>query len=578
MDNGPAPVGGAQRVAQPQGEPVNNGWHMEVFSRLRRAVACGAVLGVLGWPVMATAVDDWDDLEAEGLALKPGMPWLAPPYAGPDSGPLEASGAPGDSAGDPAQRPPTLSLASGLPPTVLEALRRAQVPASAFSALVQRVDGAPERLRYRADVAVNPASVMKLVTTYAAIDLLGPDFTWSTRFLADGPVSGGALRGNLYIQGSGDPKLVLERIQAAFERLQDQGVQVILGDMVLDHSAFDVPQRDPGAFDGEALRPYNTQPDALLVNFKSVVLTFQPDPRARVARVLSEPPLANLQVDATVPLAKGACGDWRGALRARFDNPNAIRFEGRYPQRCGEKVWPVAYQDPASYAARALEGLWRASGGSLTGRVRSGTVPPRAHLLHDATSLPLSDIISDVNQWSNNVMAQQVFLTLGRVSPPRPEARPAARSASGPPEVGRFERSREVVKRWWTQTLGIRYAPPVMENGSGLSRVERITPDALAAMLRHAARHPRGGAFVDSLSVAGVKGTAARYARSPESPAHGNAWLKTGTLRDVTGIAGYVNALNGQRYTVVGFINHPQASAARPALEALVEWVAAQPD
>lgn len=466
-----------------------------------------------------------------------------------------------------------------LPPAVTAALQRAGLPESALSALVVPVSpNGPERLRHRAEVPVNPASVMKLVTTYAAIDLLGPDFTWSTRFYTDGEMAGGALRGNLYVRGGGDPKLVLERIQAAFATLQDKGVQVVLGDIVLDHSAFEVPRRDPGEFDGEGLRPYNASPDALLVNFKSVVLTFQPDPATGLARVLSEPPMAGLAIDATVPLSPAGCGDWRGALQARFDDANTIRFEGRYPRNCGEKVWPVAYQDPASYAARALEGLWRASGGALTGTVRAGPTPPGAKLLHEAQSLPLSDIINDVNQWSNNVMAQQVFLTLGRLAPARVDAMTAPRAPLTPMRTGRFERSREVLARWWTTTFGIRSTPPVLDNGSGLSRSERITPEALAGLLRHAAQHPQGDRFVQSLSVAGVSGTAARMARAPNSAARGNAWLKTGTLKDVTGIAGYVNAANGTRYAVVGFINHPNAGAGRPVLDALVEWAAAQPD
>lgn len=466
-----------------------------------------------------------------------------------------------------------------LPPELARALQRSGLPVSAFSALVVPVapEGA-ERLRFRADVAVNPASVMKLVTTYAAIDLLGPDYTWRTRFYTDGPASGGALRGNLYIRGDGDPKLVLERLQEAFLALQAKGVQVVLGDIVLDQSAFDLPPRDPGAFDGEALRPYNASPDALLVNFKSVILKFQPDEAAGVARVLSEPPLAGLAVDATVPLGKGGCGDWRGALQARFDSADAIRFEGRYPRSCGERTWPVAYQDPASYAARAIEGLWRAGGGALTGRVRSGTTPAGATLLHEAQSLPLADIITDVNQWSNNVMAQQVFLTLGRLSPARLDGMIAARAPLTPVRTGRFERSREVIARWWQTTFGIRPSPPVLDNGAGLSREERITPESLALLLRHAARHPNGERFVQSLSVAGVNGTAARYARAPDSPARGNAWLKTGTLRDVVGIAGYVNALNGTRYAVIGFVNHPDAPAGRPVLEALVDWTASQQD
>ncbi|MDZ4356804.1 MAG: D-alanyl-D-alanine carboxypeptidase, partial [Variovorax sp.] len=278
-----------------------------------------------------------------------------------------------------------------LPPSVQAALRRAAVPVSAVSALVVPVSGnGGERLRHRAEQPINPASVMKLVTTYAAIDLLGPDFTWRTRFYTDGAVDQGTLRGNLYIQGGGDPKLVLERIQSAFFALQDRGVQVVLGDLVLDHSAFELAASDPGAFDGEALRPYNASPDALLVNFKSVVLKFQPDHALGVAHVLSEPPMAGLAIDASVPLSRKGCGDWRGALRARFDDANTIRFEGQYPQSCGERVWPVAYQDPSSYAARALEGLWRASGGALTGQVRNGLTPPGATLLHEAHSLPLS--------------------------------------------------------------------------------------------------------------------------------------------------------------------------------------------
>ena len=463
-------------------------------------------------------------------------------------------------------------LREPLPAAVVAALRRADVPVDAMSALVVPAEGSSGlRLRHQSDAQVNPASVMKLVTSYAALDLLGSQFTWSTRFLTDGVIDNGALRGNLYVRGGGDPKLVIERLQEAYAALQAQGVNVILGDLVLDHSAFDLPEIDPGAFDGEALRPYNASPDALLFNFKSVILKFQPDPAAGVARVVSEPPMAGLAIDPTVPLAPGRCSDWRGGLGARFDDPDSIRFTGRYPAACGELTWPVAYQQPGTYALRAFEGAWRAMGGLLTGQARSGLTPPQARLLHEARSLPLADILIDVNQWSNNVMAQQVFLSLGDV-PLAPEAgAPAGRRSS-------FERARAVVGQWWQRTFGPQVVAPVLENGSGLSRVERITPEALAVLLRHAARHAQAQPFVQSLAVAGVSGTAARIARDPRSPAYGNAFLKTGTLRDVTGLAGYVNAANGSRYAVVGFVNHPNAGAARPALEALVEWVAAQPD
>lgn len=469
-----------------------------------------------------------------------------------------------------AQRPADTAL----PPTLAQALHRAGLPTAALSAMVVPVDdeAGAARLSLGAERALNPASVMKLVTTFAALDLLGPDFTWRTGFYADGPVAEGVLRGNLYVRGGGDPKFVRERIEEAFAALQARGVRVILGDMVLDHSAYDLPERDPGAFDGEALRPYNATPDALLVNFKSVILTFTPDPAAGVARVVAEPPLAGLEVAAQVPLSQQPCGDWRGELGARFDRADAIVFQGRYPARCGERTWPVAYQDPASYAARALEGLWRAGGGALTGRVRRGLVPPGATLLHEAPSLPLAQIVADVNQWSNNVMAQQVFLTLGQLPPAVAQA--GGPSPVGPVRVGAYEHSRELLGLWWRRRFGARVPAPVLDNGSGLSREERITPDALVGLLRAAAQHPQADTFVGSLAVAGVSGTAARMAQSPRSAARGQAWVKTGTLRDVTGIAGYVQGRDGRRLAVVGFIHDPRAAEGRPVLDALLEWAA----
>lgn len=475
-----------------------------------------------------------------------------------------------------AQKPTAGQTPTQLPPTVQLALKAARLPNSAMSVLVAPLDAhALPLLSIGADHSINPASVMKLVTTYAAIDLLGPGHRWQTGFYSTAEVRNGVLQGDLYVRGGGDPKWVRERIEAALAQLQDQGVRAIAGDMVLDHSGFNVPPRAPGDFDGEHLRPYNVTPDALLVNFKSVLLRLTPDPEAGVARVHSEPPLAGLTVDTSVPLTSRACVDWRLRLQADFSDPNTIRLLGTYAESCGEQVWPVAYQDPSSYAARALEGLWRQSGGVLTGRVRNGTTPVAARLLMSADSLPLSDIIADVNQFSNNVMAQQVFLSLPNVPAPPSMTETPGRSAA-PPVVAGFERSREVLARWWSHTFGTGVAAPVMDNGSGLSRQERITPQALLHLLRHAAQHPQAGPFVQSLSVAGVNGTARRMAQSAQSLANGRAWIKTGTLRDVAGIAGYVDTRSGQRLVVIGFIHHERANQGRTALDALLEWSAQQ--
>ncbi len=268
------------------------------------------------------------------------------------------------------------AFAQSLPPEVDAALARAKVPRDAVTMLVADADATrPPRLAWRTQAQVNPASIMKLVTTYAALDLLGPAFTWTTPVYVDGPIQNGVLDGNLYIKGQGDPKLVLERLWLLLRRVQGLGIRTISGDIVLDRSAFEVADADPAAFDGEGLRPYNAAPDALLINFKSVVMTFVPNRDARRRRSTSNRYLAGVATQSTVPLSAGECGDWRAALAPDFTDPTRVRFAGSFPAACGEKVWPVAYADPRSYAMRAVGGLWAEMGGKLRGQVREGRVP-----------------------------------------------------------------------------------------------------------------------------------------------------------------------------------------------------------
>lgn len=449
-----------------------------------------------------------------------------------------------------------------LPAAVRQALRQAQVPPSALSALVAPLPDHPgqpvkPRLATRELESVHPASVMKLFTTYAGLQLLGPNHLWRTRIYVDGPVHNGVLQGNLIVRGSGDPKLVVERLQALIAQVMESGVREVRGNILLDRSVFDVPLKQE-SFDGDTLRPYNVSPESLLVNFKSVIYTFTPDSASGRAAVRTEPPLAGLTVPADVPLRKGPCQDWRSDLKADFSQAQQTRFSGTYPASCGERQWPVAYPSPADYAARVFLAMWQQAGGQLTGEVRDGVTPPRARLLLEAPSLPLVDVIADINKYSNNVMAQQLFLTLS--------------SELGAP--GRFEASRLRLNQWWKEQFPQQSAP-ILDNGSGLSRTERSTAQSLTALLQRASQGAEARAFRDSLSVAGVDGTTARLKeRKPNSPVIGKAWLKTGSLRDVVSIAGYVQGDSGQMYTVVAIINHPHAGQARPAIDQLLEWTA----
>jgi D-alanyl-D-alanine carboxypeptidase/D-alanyl-D-alanine-endopeptidase (penicillin-binding protein 4) len=471
-----------------------------------------------------------------------------------------------------------------LPASVEAALQRAQVPREALSVVVlstqagqgarpvgmqtaarrtaktprqstatPSVDEVQPWLAHRATALVNPASLMKLVTTTVALEQLGPAFTWSTPVYVDGVVRDGVLQGNLYLRGQGDPRLGVERLWLLLRRIQGLGIQRIDGDIVLDRSAFDVSARDPGGFDGEPLRPYNVSPDALLVNFKSVLIHFVPDRNAQVARVHVEPPLAGVQFPLTLPLNAGECLDYRSSVRLDLQDPLKPRFAGSYPASCGERVWPLAHPDPTRFTARVIQGLWQQLGGQLGGSVREGPVPPGLRAVFSFDSAPLAEVVRDINKFSNNVMAQQLFLTLSW-------------QAQG---VGRFEASREWVGRWWREQIGADEL--VLDNGSGLSRHERITALGLARLLRRAWASPYASELMSSLPLAGQDGTLKR------SQTQAVAHLKTGSLRDVVGVAGYVDGPHGERWVLVAIVNHSQAQAARPALEALVEWVAKQP-
>jgi D-alanyl-D-alanine carboxypeptidase/D-alanyl-D-alanine-endopeptidase (penicillin-binding protein 4) len=444
----------------------------------------------------------------------------------------------------------------GLPVEVEAALERAKVPRDALVAVVQEVGTERSRVAWQAERPVNPASLMKLLTTGAALELLGPAWTWSTPVWLDGSVDPvqGVLHGNLVIQGSGDPKLVLERVWMLLRRVQQLGVREVRGDIVLDRSAFAFPERHPGDFDGEPLRPQNVQPDALLLNQRSVIVTFTPDTQRGVAIVSTDAPLAGVLVDATVPLAPGACDDWRSALKADYADPARMRFAGAYPTTCGERQWPLAYVEPKRYNERLLLGLWREMGGTVSGVVRDGGAPlaPPSFTL---TSPTLAEVVRDINKYSNNVMAQQLFLSLAFVQ-----------QGSGTPEV-----ARELVSQWAAARFGEAATRSlVLDNGSGLSRDNRISAQLLARLLQAAWASPVMPEVVSSLPVIGVDGTMRRT-----KTLLGRAHLKSGSLRDVAGLAGVVLSERGRRYVVVAIVNHPNAGAARPALEALVQWVAA---
>ncbi|BBO60204.1 D-alanyl-D-alanine carboxypeptidase/D-alanyl-D-alanine-endopeptidase [Mycoavidus sp. B2-EB] len=450
-------------------------------------------------------------------------------------------------------------IATGvLPPTVRTALLQAGVLPSSMSVVVERIDEARPILSVNAKRAMIPASTIKLLTTFAGLSILGPDFRWQTKAYADGELKNGILRGNLYIKGSGDPKLIPEELIDLVEQIRQAGVVSIEGDLVLDKSYFADSTRYVKWFDENANAPYKVNPDPLLYAFKSLTFTLTPQANGEML-IMATPPLEQLYITDTLHITPGACAGGPAAVvpavQFTADGSTRVAFSGEYPLACGTRVKSVSVLDHTQFFARGFLALWRQSGGTFSGHVREGPHLNEAKLVGLHKGPVLAEIVQDINKFSNNSMANNLFLTIG------------AQSAKPPADLAK---SVGAIKQWLHRT-SLTMPELVISNGSGLSNEARISARSLAALLRAANQSSVAQAFVESLPIVGVDGTM-RY-RLLNTPLVGRARIKTGTLNEVRAIAGYVSAANGASYIVVSMINDPRAPAAQAAHDALLEWV-----
>lgn len=449
-----------------------------------------------------------------------------------------------------------VAAAEGLPPNVLRALKAAQIPAANVSVVVQAVDAASPLVAHQAGQAMNPASVMKLVTTYAALDLLGPAYTWKTTAWIENAAVDGVLKGNLYLKGSGDPRFAIEHLWALLRQLRQRGISQIAGDVVLDRTVFNVPSIDPGAFDDKPMRPYNVGPDGLLINFRALRFTLLPDNGK--PRLLMETPSEGLRVENKLRSSEQSCSsDWKELINVRLipeNNGNRLEFTGSYAALCGEKSLNLSPLPADAQASGLIRVLWKELGGNISGQVRAGSVTPGSQLIAQHESASLADVVRDINKFSNNVMARHVFLTLGNDTAPATAERAKQRISD------------------WLALRGLRFSELEIENGSGLSRRERISADSLNRLLLDAWKNPVMPEFISSLPIVGIDGTMKK--RLKESEATGRAHIKTGTLDGVKTAAGYALDAQGRRYAVTFLINHPRSALGSAAIDALLVWVA----
>ena len=456
----------------------------------------------------------------------------------------------------------TLSLvapvqAAPFSPRVEQALKAGQIESNALSVAVIPLTGNANPLYFNADSAVNPASTMKLVTTYAALELLGPTYQWQTTFYTDGTLKNGVLQGNLYLKGGGDPKLTMERLWLLLRDLRNAGVQDVRGDLVLERAYFR-PGRAELSFEddgGDDTKSYLVEPDSLLVNLKTVRMIVRGEARGAVVQV--EPPIPYITLENNVKTTPaGACPDLLNisySFQPQPDSRLVVVANGQIPEGCSGQRY-LSLLDHPTYTAGIVRALWTELGGRISGQDRQGITPGKARLLAQAASPDLVDVIRDINKYSNNTMARQVFLSIGAKN-------------RQPTDTDDAQAAFRVIKDWLARK-NIRAPQLTMENGSGLSRNERISAREMATLLYAAWHSPYAAELMSSMPLAGMDGTLRKRFRN--TALAGNAHLKTGTLNNVRALAGFTRDAQGNLFAVAAILNHPRAAGASVILDQLL--------
>ena len=444
-------------------------------------------------------------------------------------------------------------IASNLPVELKNTFFKAHIPLKDVALWVAPAGSSTEIFSHNAQKLMQPASCVKLVTTLAALELLGPDYRWKTEWRADSfDAKTGLVRGLSFI-GGGDPHYVIERLWLAAQRLKSMGVRSIVGDIGVARSLFAV-KAEARPIDGQKDRAYNVEADAALVSQRSVCIEIVPDKKEGIARLVTIPRLSGFKVTPMVKLTEEPCSNWKESLKARITN-EAATMKGTFPARCGKKIWPVALWKADAYLKQVFESVFSEVGiqwkGAITEKTYGGS-----RLLLEEESNPLAELVTLTNKFSNNAMARHLFLSLSFAD------------ALGTTSPASLKRSQDVLSQWLTK-IGLEASQIFVENGSGLSRKTHISAAELGKLISYGVKSTYGPEFLASLPIAGVDGTMRKRGLT------GFARIKTGRIQGVRAAAGLVRDVNGHDWIVVLIINSTGQAIKEslPAIDATLRWV-----
>lgn len=415
--------------------------------------------------------------------------------------------------------------------------------------------------RHEADAAINPASNIKLVTTAAALSLLGPEHRYLTRLFTDrGARKAGVIDGDLYLRGTGDPWLVTGDLYELAGDLRALGITSIKGGIVVDATAFDRDELPPAFDQKEEFAAFRAMSSAASVNFNTFAVHVRPaEAVGGKAIAVVEPPLGSIKVRSEVETVAGSRNRVQ-VEREASESGESLVFTGTLGIDAGPGTYRYPVKDPTAHAGEVMR-LVLGQRGIKVGKstIRAGAVPSDAEALATHASHPLSTLCRGVNKHSNNFMAEQILKSLDAS-----EGHPATFE-------GALVRLREHLRSLGVDGEGLR-----LTNGSGLYDANRITAAQLTKLLVAAYNDFRISAdYLASLPILGADGTL--RSRGKESAAQRYVRAKTGTLNEASALSGYAGAIGKPPLAfsiLIGDIKRSQTRAARDAQNRIAELLA----
>ncbi len=402
-----------------------------------------------------------------------------------------------------------------------------------------------------------PASVMKVLSIYAAVSKLGFDYRWPTQFYARGTINNGVLKGDLLVKGYGDPTLASRDLPSIITQIKAKGIRKITGNIVIDRSYFAVGNKNNSGFDNHTYSPYNAMPDAMMFNERISTICVAPNKNAVYKKVPDGSYVLQNNLQRVNKPCRGRYS-WPGMKIDNSTGTPQVILRGRISKNCGKRNLCQVITKPYKSFYYALKDALKTSGISVSGSMRLNKVPSTATLLFTHYSRSLEKIVSRTAKKSINLYARHLLLYMGAKIYGAP-----ATLAKGRKAVEYILKSRGALNK---HTLSI-------DNGCGLSRSAKLSAVLLSKVLDNAYDH-YGMRWMKILSIAGVDGTIKRRFRG--TIVRNRAWMKTGTLKRVKNIAGYVKSRQGNLYTVVILVNSNRGNWKAAQLENnVIKWVVA---